>query len=456
MMHAGRRWTWFRIAETAILLAFAGLTVRNALVFPAIAGVDASEHLRYARDLVFEHRLGTSASYYAPPGWYAIAGELLRLGDFLDLASVEQPVQLLSAGAAVASAILLLGVVRHAFPARPWLRIWALAAFCTAPVVFRLAAMPHPQALVLLLTTVALFLLVRLLGSGRWGVVSGLLLGLALGAAQLVRSVGLWIYAVAALALVVAIVVAHRDRRRRVAATACVALVLGALLPLPWYVYLQVEYGDPLFGGRPEIRQGAPPAARSFRTLATASAEPRASRASLTFFTATGLPESITHPYRGVREPAFLPVVLADTWGDYYGQWRWGIPDATLDPPNRRRLMQQVLVGLPLTFVTAIGLVALVALVARSPRRRVAQLPIAALPLVGLASLVLYAWRYPSPDGDTVKALFLLPAAPAFAVAFGFAVDVARPHLPLAVRTGLGVLLVVALAVCAEFGVWVA
>ena len=61
MMRAGRRWTWFRIAEAAILLAFAGLTVRNALVFPAIAGVDASELLRYARDLVFEHRLGTSA-----------------------------------------------------------------------------------------------------------------------------------------------------------------------------------------------------------------------------------------------------------------------------------------------------------------------------------------------------------------------------------------------------------
>ncbi len=451
-MRAGRRWTWFRIAETAILLAFAGLTVRNALVFPAIAGVDASEHLRYARDLVFEHKLGTSGSYYTPPGWYAIAGELLRLGDFLDLAHVEQPVQLLSALAAVASAILLLGVVRHAFPARPWLRIWALAAFCVAPTVVRLAAMPHPQTLVLLLTTLALFLLVRLLDSGRWGLLPGLALGVALGAAQLVRSVGIWIYAVAALALFVAFVVARPDRRS-IAATASVALVLGALIPLPWYVYLQAEYGDPLFGGRPEIRQGAPPAARSFRTLATASAEPRASRASLTFFTATGLPESITHPYRGVREPAFLPVVLADTWGDYYGQWRWGIPDATLDPPNRRRLMQQMLVGLPLTLITASGLVALVALVVQAPRRRLAELPIAALPLVGLASLALYAWRYPSPDGDTLKALFLLPAVPAFAAVFGFAVDVARPRLPLVLRLGLGGLLAFALAVCAEFGV---
>ena len=452
MRRAGGRWTWFRISEAAILLAFTALTVRNALTFPAIAGVDAAEHLRYAHDLVFEHKLGTSASYYTPPGWYSIAGELLRLGDFLDLAHVVQPVQLLSALAAVASAILLLGIVRHAFPARPWLRIWALAAFCVAPTVVRLAAMPHPQTLVLLLTTLALFLLVRLLDSGRWGLLPGLALGVALGAAQLVRSVGIWIYAVTALALFVAFVVARRDRRR-IAATASVALVLGALIPLPWYIYLQAEYGDPLFGGRPEVRRAAPRPTPSLRILATVGTEVAASRASLTFFTATGLSESITHPYRGVHEPALIPILMADTWGDYFGEWDWGIPDATVDPPDRRRLMMQMLIGLPLTLITASGLLALVALVVRAPRRRLAELPIAALPVVGLASIAVYAWRYPSADGDTVKALFLLPGVPAFAAAFGFAVDVARPHLPLVLRLGLGGLLAFALAVCAEFGV---
>ena len=312
-----------------------------------------------------------------------------------------------------------------------------------------------PRRLVLLLTTVALFLLVRLLDSGRWGLVSGLLLGLALGAAQLVRSVGLWIYAVAALALVVAIVVARRDSRRRVAATASVALVLGALLPLPWYVYLQVEYGDPVFGGRPEIRQGSSPrgVVASPALWRPPPTEPRASRASLTFFHAHGSPGidhaslpgraragsgagrprrhvgrllrtvAVGHPGRDARPSQPAEAHAADA------------RRTTADACHRERARR------------------LVALVARSPRRRIAQLPIPALALVGLASLALYAWRYPSPDGDTVKALFLLPAVPAFAVAFGFAVDVARTHLPLAVRAGLGVLLVVALALCAEFGV---
>ena len=92
----------------------------------------------------------------------------------------------------------------------------------------------------------------------------------------------------------------------------------------------------------------------------------------------------------------------------------------------------QMLVGLPLTFVTASGLVALVALVVRlaapAARRSCRSPPCRSS---GSRRSSFYAWRYPSTDGDTVKALFLLPAAPAFAAAFGFAVDVARPHLPL-------------------------
>ena len=151
--------------------------------------------------------------------------------------------------------------------------------------------------------------------------------------------------------------------------------------------------------------------------------------------------------------PAFVPILIADTWGDYFGEWGWGIPDATLDPPDRRRLMVQMLAGLPLTFVTATGLLALVALVVRAPSRRLPQLPIAALPLVGLASLVLYAWRYPSTDGDTVKALFLLPAAPRSPRRSASRSTWHGRTCPWSLRLGLGGLLAFALAVCAEFGV---
>jgi hypothetical protein len=239
------------------------------------------------------------------------------------------------------------------------------------------------------------------------------------------------------------------------AALGATTLAIGLLVALPWYVYLQVEYGDPIFGGRPEITQGAaaPLSAVPVRTLASSTEAPPPVRAPLSFFTGTGLPESITHPYRGEEDVAFVPILLADTWGDFFGFWSWGIPDAALDPPDRGRLKVQVLAGIPLTFVTASGLLALLLLIVRSPRQRLPQLPVVALALLGLASLVLYAWRYPSTDGDTVKALFLLPAAPSFAVGFGFAADVVRSRSARGANLVLGAVLAGLLVICAQFGV---
>ena len=453
MTGAQRRWTWFNAAELAMLAAFAVLLVRNALVYPAIAGIDAFEHIRQAWDLAVLGRLGTTGAYYTPPGWYAIAGELLRFGDWLDLHDVERPGQLLSAVLTVASAVLLLGIVERVFPGRPWLRLWALAGFCACPAVVKPAAMMHPQPLVLFLTTLALYVLVRIVGQVRWSVLAAVGLGFVLGCAQLVRSVGLWVYLAALLTFVVALILRRADWRR-IAVVAATALALGLVVPLPWYVYLQVEYGDPIFGGRPEITHAVGTPTLTFAAgRADAVAAPPPVRAPLSFFTATGLPELITHPWRGSLEPAFVPVVLADAWGDYFGQWRWGIPDAASDPPDRRRLETQVVVGLLLTFVTLSGLIALAALFAFEPSGRLLYLPVVALPVLAIASLVAYAWRYPSTDGDTVKALFLLPAAPSFAAAFGFAADVGRVGLPRVGRLVAAAILVAALLACAEFGI---
>ena len=228
----------------------------------------------------------------------------------------------------------------------------------------------------------------RGVAEARWPVWSAVGLGLVLGAAQLVRSVGLWIYAVAAVAFVVAVAVASPGLRRRTAALGATTLAIGLLVALPWYVYLQVEYGDPIFGGRPEITQGAPAPASAVpvRTLASSTEAPPPVRAPLSFFTGTGLPESITHPYRG-EDVAFVPILLADTWGDFFGFWSWG--SRRCPRPARSWPAQvQMVAGIPLTFVTASGLLALLALIVRSPRQRLPQLPVVALPLVGLASLV--------------------------------------------------------------------
>ena len=70
------------------------------------------------------------------------------------------------------------------------------------------------------------------------------------------------------------------------------------------------------------------------------------------------------------------------------------------------------------------GWFALVALTATRWREAPARIIVALAPLAGLAAVLFYATRSYRPDGDTVKALFLLPAVPFWALSFGFAVDV--------------------------------
>ncbi len=75
------------------------------------------------------------------------------------------------------------------------------------------------------------------------------------------------------------------------------------------------------------------------------------------------------------------------------------------------------------------------------------------MPLVGLAAVVYYATRSYRPDGDTVKALFLLPAVPFWALSFGFAVDVLVERSR---RVGVVVLAILALCllVSLSFGTY--
>jgi hypothetical protein len=109
-----------------------------------------------------------------------------------------------------------------------------------------------------------------------------------------------------------------------------------------------------------------------------------------------------------------------------------------------RRLVVESVVGLPLTAFALAGWFALLGLAAVRRRAAPARLVVVLMPLVGLAGSLYYAVQHPSTDADTVKALFLLTAVPAWAISFGFAADtlLARSR-----RVAVPVLAV--LAVCA-------
>jgi hypothetical protein len=400
-----------RVATWCVIAAAALVAVRNATVYPAIAGYDAPEAIDYATYLVRDGRLprGTG-SYYTPPGFFAVGGVGIELGNRLGLGHPERIGQLANALAVVGTVLLLLVLVRLLWPGREVLHLAAVVFFVVCPVVMKSAAMFHPEPLSMLLSTAALVLAARLLVRSDYRLRIALALGLTLGLAQLVRAWTLWTVGVVMVVLLVAVLTRPLDRRPLVAALA-IAAVVAILVPAPWYAH-QVDRYDSAVFGRPH------------------PAEPVWSRRPLDFFVGAGLPEIVTKPYRPWFASQFVPIAYTETWGDYFGVWRW-LPGG--DPPSgrtRRELVTMSVVGLPFTLVAFAGWLALLGLAVRHPARAAERQLVALLPLAAVAGVVYFATAYPTPDGDTVKGSFMLTAVPAWAACFGFGFDGLRSRFP--------------------------
>ena len=413
-----------RIVSGALVALFAVFAVWNAAEYPPVGGYDAAEHIAYAHELVDSWSRPDTGASYTPPGFYLLAGGAIRVGEALDLYEPERVVLYLNAALGVGTALLLLALARLLFPARTPLRWAALAFFACSPVVLKTVAMFHPQPLALFLSTLALTLAARMIVRRRYTVLAWLGLGLTLGAAQLVRSVALWTVGVVLLTLLVTALV-DQESRRRIRSALLVFSALVVLVPLPWYIHLKLTTSSAVFG-RPSVTGSL------FDNPWPAA-----------FYVSPGLPEVITGPQRRDLPPRFLATLYADTWGDYFGNWSWSPPRPELTSEVNRRLTIQSVVGLPLTGLAVAGWLALLGLAVGRRREHPARLLVVLMPAVALAGVLFYAIQAPHPDGDTVKAMFLLPAVPAWALSFGFALEVL-----LARSRRVGAPVIVLLALC--------
>jgi hypothetical protein len=424
-----RRWRPEYAVDALVLGLLAGIAGWNAFAYPSFGGYDAAEHLEYAHAFLERGTIGEGGAFYTPPGFYALAAAAIQLGRWLGLDEPEHLVQLLNALLAVATALLLVVLARLLFPGRRLLRWTALGFFVACPLVLKTAAMFHPQTLAMLLSTAALTLAAWMIVRRRYAWWAWLALAALLGLGQLVRSVTIFT-AVVVLLTFAAVAVWRREDRRPVGRALAVVAAFVVLIPLPWYVHLQVTTGSSVFG-----RGG--------------STVPLWDRWPAAFYLSPGLPDVLTHPQRESLPPRFLPLLYVETWGDYYGIWSWGPSRPELTSDVNRRLVWQSVVGAPLTLVAVSGWVALLALALTRVRQRAEQLLVALLPGIALAGTLFYAVRNPTPDGDVVKGLFMLTAVPAWALSFGFALDVlaaSRRWLAAVVGAVLAVCAVVALS----------
>jgi hypothetical protein len=377
-------------AAAAIIAAFALIAGWNAYEYPSGGGYDVRQHREYADLLVHDGEIPgpeTRSEYYTPPGFYALAGVATLVGEQVHAGDPHKLGQVLNWLVLVATAVVLWLLARELFPGRVWLQLSSLAFFCFLPVVLRVGAMFHPEPLTLLLTAVALLLAARMLvrRDYRWQL--AVATGAALGAGQLVRAFALWTFAAVVLAFVVA----------RAWRPLAIVFLATAVVASPWYIRQTIEYGDPIFD-RPQPD------------------EPIWERRPARFYFGLGLPEVFTEPRRPNFVNEAIPTTYSEVWGDYFGAWRG----------SRER---QAFLGLVPTLLALAGWVVLVARSRGSP----ARLAVAVLPAFGLLGYLFFTVSYPTPDGDVLKASYMLTTAPGWALAFGCAIDRLRGRLRLVV-----------------------
>jgi hypothetical protein len=388
---AGSRLTEGSRPLAAICVFVVCLGAWNAARYPTGAGYDAAAHMAYADGLVPGGSLphGTG-EYYTPPGYYAVAGAVDWMVGKLGYGDPDRAGQAVNVLFVLGTVLLVAAIARELWPGRRRIELGAAAFVAFLPVVVETSAMFHPEPMSLFLSTLALWLCVRTFADPRYAWA----LGAALGAAQLVRAWALMTVGAVALALLAA-------RRWRELLIVCVVAVA---IPAPWYVHQRTTYG-----GQPQFPQPA-----QARPLPGA------------FYYGLGIPTVFSHPYRPNHYTRWIPVTYDGVWGDYFGVWTWhaGSPtgpggSAVTRPGSDGRLRLQSLLGLIPTALALAGW----ALLARASLRKRQALAVALLPLLGLAGYLYFAIRYWTPDGDLLKATYMLTTAAGWAIGFGFALD---------------------------------
>ena len=405
-MRTELRSRWYSLAVGAILVAEAALLVSNAWRYDWLRGYDAFANDRYAEIVSTEYRLPSAAEsgvWHTPPLWFALAGGLRRVATSLGWAHPQRPGQLLAAAAGLAICVLVLVLARELWPGRRALHLIALVLAASSPALVRGSAMYHPETLAVALATGGVLVAVRSLRVG-WTQWSSLAAGALLGLATLTRA---WALPVL-FAVAVAAVFDARARRRISPAAVLVATSLVVLGP--WLVNEQVAHGSALAFNR------APPSGSIVH------------RRSAGFYLGLHVLHSLEHPVTPLARNELVPHLYADWWGDWALTWDSPPPPgpaALLPPTVVAERARQSVIGLVPSLLALAGILALGLLAFARRSAALAVLPLTALAVVG--AYVLFAVRYPSTDGDTIKGTYLLMVLPAGALGAAFVVDALRP-----------------------------
>ncbi|MBX5475208.1 MAG: hypothetical protein IRZ20_09370 [Thermoleophilia bacterium] len=430
-----------RGALALLFVAMAAIGSYNAWTYPAELGYDWIWNHAYAESLIHHGHIPSRSEggeYYTPPGYYAIGGAALWIGEKLGMAHPAELAQQVNVLFVLATAVLLLVTARLLFPRRPVVWVAAAGFFAFLPVVPKTAAMLHPESLNMLAAAGAAAFATWMILRRRFGRREFALLALLLAFEQLIRSSGLFTLVAVGLSVVAALLTGRVDRRAGLRALA-IGVAALVVVVAPWYVRQAVKYhtATPI-SVVPGFAQ----------TMLHPGDSAISQQGGLVHFFGVPLLELYRSPTRPHFVNKAIPTTYAEIWGDWLGWWAWD-PGKPLGNHQLRVLRDQILIGVIPTLLAAGGWAWLLV---TALRRRRELLPFALLPVVALAGYLYRSYAAASNDGDLLKASYLLITAPMWALGFGVAFD--RVTRGRWARIGLAALLAAFAVLELRFMVW--
>ncbi len=399
---AGSRLTDRRLPLAAICLFVVAVGLWNAARYPTGAGYDAADHMAYADGLVPGLPLPPArrASTTRRPASTSLAGSVDWVAQELGYGDPDRAGQVLNVLFLLGTVLLVAAIARELWPGRRRIELGAAAFVAFLPVVVETTAMFHPEPMSLFLSTLALWLCVRTFATRATRGRSAL----TLGAAQLVRAFALSTVG---------------GRRARAARRAALARARDRA---------RARGADPGALVHPPARQ-VRRAARSSRSRR----RPR-QRLPASFYARPRDPGHRHAPVRAsitTRSRSRPPTTGSGATTSASGRWHCGTPLPATSAVTSR----------PLGAAPARAPVARSGscrrcsrssagpLFARSSLRDRSRLAVALLPPLAIAGYLYFAVVYWTPDGDLLKATYMLTTTAGWAIGFGYALDRIRGRL---------------------------
>lgn len=404
----------------ALFLLINGIVAVNAAIHHPAIGYDGLDHLTYIAALA-ERRFPLpkeTREYFSPPLPYFLPSVFYRsciaqgIGTDWQVPFIKPCLFL---GGKVAQAqnlalsllltFCLLKICDILRPGSSTLKVHTLLLLAVLPVYYRTFALVRGEALVATFTVIVVYQLLAMFARRDYSILRVGGLGISCGLLLLSRQWGVFVL----LAIVGwTFLLLVRDRRHMwpFARSVALSMIVAALASGWFYIGLRLKYGQATAFNRQPLPNFS---------LAN---QPR------DFYFGTGLPQLWTAPVRPSFPNQLMPILYADTWGDYWGYFLvtgfnprkgqdWAASNIERIQPYLGRVDMVAVVPSLLLMLGCLSSVFVIRKILY--RRAPLDLRDSARSLLGcifLVSLLGYLWfliSFPNPGkGDTIKATYII------------------------------------------------